>query len=67
MNRMFTIHWMTRLIIFLSLCFTTMACSGYKKEAILTPDDIWTANGEYKNFLMKGQAYTEKNAEESQQ
>ena len=62
---MFTIHWMTRLIIFLSLCFTTMACSGYKKEAILTPDDIWTANGEYKNFLMKGQAYTEKNAEAS--
>lgn len=62
---MFTIHWMTRLIIFLSLCFTTMACSDYKKEAILTPDDIWTANGEYKNFLMKGQAYTEKNAEAS--
>lgn len=62
---MFTIHWMTRLIIFLSLCFTTMACSEYKKEAILTPDDIWTANGEYKNFLMKGQAYTEKNAEAS--
>lgn len=65
MNRMFTIHWMTRLLIFLSLCFTTMACSDYKKEAILTPDDIWTANGEYKNFLMKGQAYTEKNAEAS--
>jgi len=42
-----------------------MACSDYKKEAILTPDDIWTANGEYKNFLMKGQAYTEKNAEAS--
>lgn len=62
---MFTIHWITRLIIFLSLCFTTMACSDYKKEAILTPDDIWTANGEYKNFLMKGQAYTEKNAEAS--
>lgn len=62
---MFTIHWMTRLTIFLSLCFTTMACSDYKKEAILTPDDIWTANGEYKNFLMKGQAYTEKNAEAS--
>ena len=62
---MFTIHWMTGLIIFLSLCFTTMACSDYKKEAILTPDDIWTANGEYKNFLMKGQAYTEKNAEAS--
>lgn len=62
---MFTIHWMTRLIIFLSLCFTTMACSDYKKEATLTPDDIWTANGEYKNFLMKGQAYTEKNAEAS--
>ena len=62
---MLTIHWMTRLIIFLSLCFTTMACSDYKKEAILTPDDIWTANGEYKNFLMKGQAYTEKNAEAS--
>lgn len=62
---MFTIHWMTRLIIFFSLCFTTMACSDYKKEAILTPDDIWTANGEYKNFLMKGQAYTEKNAEAS--
>ena len=62
---MFTSHWMTRLIIFLSLCFTTMACSDYKKEAILTPDDIWTANGEYKNFLMKGQAYTEKNAEAS--
>lgn len=62
---MFTIHWITRLIIFLSLCFSTMACSDYKKEAILTPDDIWTANGEYKNFLMKGQAYTEKNAEAS--
>ena len=62
---MFTIHWMTRPIIFLSLCFTTMACSDYKKEAILTPDDIWTANGGYKNFLMKGQAYTEKNAEAS--
>lgn len=62
---MFTIHWMTRLLIFLSLCFTTMACSDYKKEATLTPDDIWTANGEYKNFLMKGQAYTEKNAEAS--
>ena len=62
---MFTIHWITRLLIFLSLCFTTMACSDYKKEAILTPDDIWTANGEYKNFLMKGQAYTEKNAEAS--
>lgn len=62
---MFTIHRMTRLLIFLSLCFTTMACSDYKKEAILTPDDIWTANGEYKNFLMKGQAYTEKNAEAS--
>lgn len=62
---MSTIHWMTGFISFLGLCFITMACSDYKQEAILTPDDIWTANGEYKNFLMHGQAYTEKDAEAS--
>lgn len=63
MNRISSIHWTTRLITYLGLCFAFISCSENVQEITLTSGDIWNANGKYKNFILQGQAYTEKDAE----
>lgn len=63
MNRTFSIRWATRLMSFLSLCIAFISCSGQKQEIILAPGQTWTADGDFQNFILQGQAYTEKDAE----
>lgn len=57
------IRWATRLLAYWGLCIALTACSKNQAETILTPGDTWNANGEYKNFVLQGQAYTEKDAQ----
>ena len=65
MNRTSVIRWATRLLAFWSLCIALTACSADKQETILTSGDVWTADGTYTNFILQGQAYTEKDAQAS--
>ena len=65
MNRTSVIRWATRLLAFWSLCIALTACSADKQETILTTGDVWTADGTYTNFILQGQAYTEKDAQAS--
>ena len=65
MNRTSVIRWATRLLAFWSLCIALTACSADKQETILTTGDMWTADGTYTNFILQGQAYTEKDAQAS--
>lgn len=65
MNRTSVIRWATRLLAFWSLCIALTACSADKQETILTSGDVWTADGTYTNFILRGQAYTEKDAQAS--
>jgi hypothetical protein len=65
MNRTSVIRWATRLLAFWSLCIALTACSADKQETILTAGDVWTADGTYTNFILQGQAYTEKDAQAS--
>ena len=65
MNRTSVIRWATRLLAFWSLCIALTACSTNKPETILTSGDVWTADGTYTNFILQGQAYTEKDAQAS--
>ena len=65
MNRTSVIRWATRLLAFWSLCIALTACSANKQETILTSGDVWTADGTYTNFILQGQAYTEKDAQAS--
>ena len=63
MNRISAIRWITRLMVYWGLCIAITACSDKNQETTLTPGDTWTADGEYRNFILQGQAYTEKDAE----
>ena len=65
MNRTSAIRWATRLLAFWSLCIALTACSADKQETIRTAGDVWTADGTYTNFILQGQAYTEKDAQAS--
>ena len=63
MNRISATHWATRLLAFWGLCIAFTACSSNKSETTLTPGDTWKANGTYQNFILQGQARTEKGSE----
>ena len=65
MNRTSVIRWATRLLAFWSLCIALTECSADNQETILTAGDVWTADGTYTNFILQGQAYTEKDAQAS--
>lgn len=65
MNRTSVIRWATRLLAFWSLSIALTACSADKQETILTTGDVWTADSTYTNFILQGQAYTEKDAQAS--
>lgn len=64
MNRSFTRSWLVSLIG--CVCIALFSCTSNKEQVItLTPQDSWSAGGSYQNFLIKGQALTEENAEAS--
>ena len=65
MNRQSANPWIIRAISFLCFCITLFSCTPTKKEIILTPADQWSAEGNYQNFQIQGQALTEKDAEAS--
>ena len=63
MNSQFTNPWIIRAIGFLCFCITLLSCTPTKKEITLTPADQWSAEDNYQNFQIQGQALTEKDAE----
>ena len=65
MNRQSANPWIIRAISFLCFCITLFSCTPTKKEITLTPADQWSAEGNYQNFQIQGQALTEKDAEAS--
>ena len=50
-------------MLYCGLCIAFTACTTNKKEQTIAPGDTWSADGNYKNFVLQGQAYTEKDAE----
>ena len=65
MNRQSANPWIIRAFSFLCFCITLFSCTPTKKEITLTPADQWSAEGNYQNFQIQGQALTEKDAEAS--
>ncbi len=65
MNSQSANSWIIRAIGFLCFCITLFSCTPTKKEITLTPADQWSAEGNYQNFQIQGQALTEKDAEAS--
>ena len=63
MNRQSTNHWITRIIGYLSICFAFISCTPSNQIITITPEEKWQAEGNYHNFTLQGQAYTEKDAE----
>ena len=63
MNRQYTNHWITRIIGYLSICFAFISCTPSNQIITITPEEKWQAEGNYQNFILQGQAYTEKDAE----
>lgn len=63
MNSQFTNPWIIRTIGFLCFCITLLSCTPTKEEITLTPADQWSAEDNYQNFQIQGQALTEKDAE----
>lgn len=63
MNSQFTNPWIIRAIGFLCFCITLLSCTPTKEEITLTPANQWSAEGNYQNFQIQGQALTEKDAE----
>ena len=63
MNRQSAKSRIIQAICFVCICFSWFSCTPTKKEIILTPADHWSAEGNYQNFLIQGQALTEKGAE----
>ena len=64
MNRISVFRWTIKLMTFWG-CIAFLACSANPQETILTSGDTWATDGDFKNFILQGQAYTEKNAEAS--
>lgn len=56
-------HWFTSLTSCLCICIALSSCSPQSQEISLTPQETWSAKGNYQNFLLQGQAFTEKDAE----
>ena len=63
MNRQSAKSRIIQAICFVCICITWFSCTPTQKEITLTPTDHWSAEGYYKNFLIQGQALTEKGAE----
>lgn len=63
MNRQSTNHWITRIIGYLGICFAFISCTPSNPIITITPEEKWQAEGNYQNFTLQGQAYTEKDAE----
>ena len=63
MNRQSTNHWITRIIGYLGICFAFISCTPSNQIITITPEEKWQAEGNYQNFILQGQAYTEKDAE----
>ena len=63
MNRQSTNHWITRIIGYLGICFAFISCTPSNQVITITPEEKWQAEGNYQNFTLQGQAYTEKDAE----
>ena len=63
MNRQSTNHWITRIIGYLGICFAFISCTPSNQIITITPEEKWQAEGNYQNFTLQGQAYTEKDAE----
>ena len=63
MNKLSTNHWITRIIGYLSICFAFISCTPSNQVITITPEEKWQAKGNYQNFTLQGQAYTEKDAE----
>ena len=63
MNSQFTNPWIIRAIGFLCFCISLFSCTPSKEEITLTPADQWSAEGNYRNFQIQGQALTDKDAE----
>ena len=63
MNRQSTNHWITRIIGYLGICFAFISCTPSNQVITITPEEKWQAEGNYLNFTLQGQAYTEKDAE----
>ena len=63
MNRQSTNHWITRIIGYLGIYFAFISCTPSNQIITITPEEKWQAEGNYQNFTLQGQAYTEKDAE----
>lgn len=63
MNRQYTNHWITRIIGYLGICFAFISCTPSNPIITITPEEKWQTEGNYQNFTLQGQAYTEKDAE----
>jgi len=63
MNRKTINHWITKLIGHVGLWAILFSCTPSEQTIIITPDKEWSAGKNYQNFLIQGQAYTEKDAE----
>lgn len=63
MNRKTINHWITKLIGHVGLWVILFSCTPSEQTIIITPDKEWSAGKNYQNFLIQGQAYTEKDAE----
>ena len=63
MNRQSAKSRIIQAVCFVCICITWFSCTPTQKEITLTPTDHWSAEGNYKNFLIQGQALTEKGAE----
>ena len=50
-------------MVYCGLCIAFTACTTDKKGQTIAPGDTRSADGNYKNFVLQGQAYTEKDAE----
>ena len=63
MNRQSAKSRIIQAVCLVCICITWFSCTPTQKEITLTPTDHWSAEGNYKNFLIQGQALTEKGAE----
>ena len=63
MNRQSPRHWITQIIGYFSICFIAMSCTPQNQIITITPEKKWEAGETFHNFVLEGQAYTEKDAE----
>ena len=63
MNRQSLRHRITQIIRYFSICFIVMSCIPQNQIITITPEKKWEAGETFHNFVLEGQAYTEKDAE----